>query len=135
MIHKRSKVGRGHEFVPVGSVQKKKSENANRKCKVHKSETIKFICETCDPKVLCCATCMIDDGHQKNHHDLSSVEKYASRQKDDTLVKCNELEELLNVQKDISADIDIRVEIHQSNLEFCRSRLNDNRELQEIAGS
>jgi len=26
VIHKRSKVGRGHEFVPVGSVQKKKSE-------------------------------------------------------------------------------------------------------------
>lgn len=106
-------------MVSISSSKRK----VNRKCYVHKSELIKFVCETCNPNLLCCTICLIDDGHQEKSHRLSSVEKYVARQREKMMKVCSEAENLLDAQKDLMGEVDERIQIHKSNVEISRSRI------------
>jgi len=119
--HGKSKNFKSHECVPLASAKK----SVIRKCLVHKSETIKFVCETCDPAVLCCSICLIDDGHTKDGHNVKSVEKYVANQKERMLGMKGQAEELLVLEKAVFDGIDTRINTHRENVQSSLSKIND----------
>jgi hypothetical protein len=68
-------------------------------------------------------TCEFDDSHRDKGHKVISLDKFVADQKEAKLLACNEAEELLNVQREISTSIEGRIELHQSNVQTSRSRI------------
>lgn len=111
--HSGSSRGANHEYVSIEESRR----YVTRKCNKHKMEIIKYVCETCSPCLLCCQKCIFDDGHQKNGHEISSVEKYATKQRFEMQVRCLESEELLSLQEKNISDVDARIQLHTKNRE------------------
>ena len=65
-VHKKARRFKGHECVLISS----SSKMTSRKCSVHTSKTLEYVCMTCDPKVLLCMTCEIDNSHKDRGHKV-----------------------------------------------------------------
>ena len=95
---------------------------AIRKCSVHNSETVQFCCETCDPNVLCCQSCVVNSGHKEKGHVLSTVDN-VSRKKEQIIKACSQSEDLLKGQKDILVTVDNHLLVHQGNCDSSRRHI------------
>ena len=89
-VHLKTGRGKGHDCVSTASPLKKTS----RKCSVHTTKPLEYICVTCDPTVLLCMTCEFDDSHRDKGHKVISIDKFVADQKEAKLLACNEAEEL-----------------------------------------
>jgi len=79
----------------------------------------------CEPNVLCCDLCYIDDGHQDKEHKRLSVTKYASLQKERMMGMKGRAEELLVLEKAVFEGIDSRINTHRGNVQSSLSKIND----------
>jgi hypothetical protein len=118
--HNKVKKFKNHECVLISTSLKK----VNRKCSIHPTKPLEFICETCDPKVLLCLTCEIDNSHRDKGHKVVSIDKFVANQKESITASCLGVEKLLNTHKEIAAKIDSRIEVHRRNVEDARNRIN-----------